>query len=119
MRKSILRILHLVMLLILLPISAYILLYYWTNSSVEGLRKLPTLLWSSIICYILIQLVKGLITKRVKWFEYTYYLGLTVILFPFVFPANPEWLLAVVRYGTIFLAFPPVMELIRFSHNKI
>jgi uncharacterized membrane protein len=119
MGKSIQRFLHLLMLIILLPISAYVLMYYWTNSSSEGLRVLPTLIWSSIIVYIVIQLIKRLITKRVEWYEYTYYLGLSAILIPFVIPANPEWLFSVTRYGTIFLAFPPVMELIRFSQKKI
>ena len=84
MGKSIQRFLHLLMLIILLPISAYVLMYYWTNSSSEGLRVLPTLIWSSIIVYIVIQLIKRLITKRVEWYEYTYYLGLSAILIPFV-----------------------------------
>jgi hypothetical protein len=118
MGKSIQRFLHLLMLIILLPISAYVMFYYWTNSSAEGLRQLPTLLWSSIIFYILIQLIKRFVTKKIEWYEYTYYLGLAAILLPFVFPGSPDWLFSITRYGTIFLAFPPLMELIRFSRRK-
>lgn len=119
MGKSIQRFLHLLMLIILLPISIYVLVYYWTNSTADGLRQLPTLLWSSIIIYILIQLIKRFMTKKIEWYEYTYYIGLAAILMPFVIPANPDWLFSITRFGTLFLAFPPVVELIRFSQKKI
>lgn len=119
MNQSIKRFFHLLMLIVLLPISAYVLFYYWTNSSVEGLRQLPTLIWSSIIVYILIQMIKRFVTKKVEWYEYTYYIGLAAVLIPFVIPANPDWLLNVTRYGTLFLAFSPVVDLIRFSQKKI
>lgn len=118
MGKSIQRFLHLLMLIILLPICGYILFYYWTNVSYEGLRQLPTLLWSSIIIYILIQLIKRFTTKKVEWYEYTYYLGLAAILIPFIIPGNPDWLFTITRFGTLFLAFPPVVELIRYSRGK-
>jgi hypothetical protein len=59
------------------------------------------------------------VNKGVEWYDYTYYLGLVAILLPFIFPANPDWLFTVTRYGTLFLAIPPVVDLIRFSQKKV
>lgn len=118
MKNSIARFFQLIMLLVLIPVSGFIAYHYWFVFDKAQLRELPTLIWSGLIVYILIQLIKRMIIKKMEWFDYSYYIALIAILLPFVVPGNPEWLLTITRYGVLFLFISPLIELFKFAQKK-
>jgi hypothetical protein len=118
MKNSIVRFVQLLMLIVLFAVSAFVSYHYWFVFDQFGLRDLPTLIWSSLIIYILIQLIKRMITKKMEWYDYSYYIALIVILLPFIVPGNPEWMLSLTRYGVLFLLLSPLAELFKFSRKR-
>jgi hypothetical protein len=118
MKNSIIRFIQLLMLIILFAVSLFVAYHYWFVFDQFALRELPTLIWSGLIIYILIQLIKRMITKKMEWYDYSYYIALIVVLLPFIVPANPEWLLTLTRYGVLFLLISPLVELFKFSRRR-
>jgi hypothetical protein len=119
MSKSIIRFMRLFFAIILLALSLFIAYHYWFVLSVSQLRDIPTLVMSSLILYIVLQLIKRMLVKKMEWYEYSYYLGLIGVLLPFIVPGNSDWMLSLSRYGVLFLFVPPIGELILFSRKKV
>ena len=101
------------MIILLIASGTYIVFYYWTANNVSDLRNLPQLLLTSIIIYLLIQLIKRFINKRNSWYDWFYYIGLITILTPLVLlSSSGEWIFNLTRYGSLFFVIPPIIELL-------
>ncbi|MEX2484090.1 MAG: hypothetical protein WED10_06015 [Brumimicrobium sp.] len=112
MKNSIRRILHFILILVSLVSASFIVFYYWTASNINDLRKLPTVLLTYIIFFILAQLIKRYVKKQMKWYDWIYYLGLIAILIPLpLFFSSGEWMFSVTKYGSLLLFIPSVIEL--------
>lgn len=113
------RILQFVLIIVLLATSAYIVVYYFNVRDISQLRDLPSVLLSAIVIYIVIQLVKRFIKKKVEWFDWLYYIGLVAILLPLMmFSASETWIFDLTKYGSLFLLFPPIIELLKLIASK-
>lgn len=119
MKKSIQRVIHLILVIILLATSIFVVFYYWTSSSVDDLRSLPTSLLTVIIFYILAQLAKRYVKKMMKWYDWIYYLGLVAILLPLpLFLSEGDWIFSTTKYGSLLLFIPPLIELFELVLSK-
>ncbi|MBW7867641.1 MAG: hypothetical protein H3C31_04880 [Brumimicrobium sp.] len=103
----------------LLLISAiFIIIYYLLAKTIIELRDLPPSFLIAIVCYIGAQLLKQLLHKKRPWYNWLYYLGLIAIVIPLpLFSAQGDWLLTLVRFGSIFLLLPPMIELFILSRE--
>lgn len=107
------RILRFVLIIVLLLTSSYVVFYYWSASELEDLRNLPSILLTAIVIYIAVQLIKRFVRKKVAWYDWFYYLGLVAVLLPLMtFSASGDWVFDVTKYGSLFLVFPPLVELL-------
>ncbi len=91
--------------------------YYLFADSYDDLKNVPTTLYIAAIVYILIQLIKRNVTKKMPWYDWLYYLGLGAIILPFVLPEK-EWMFSLAIYGSIALVVPPLFELIQILRSK-
>jgi hypothetical protein len=106
------------MTLVVLIITAVMISgYYFLADSYSAVKNIPTSIYVAAIVYILIQLVKRNIRKRMEWFDWFYYIGLLAIALPFLMPSK-AWLFNAVVYGTLSLILPPLIELIVFVKRK-
>lgn len=114
------RILRFVLIVVLLLTSIYIVFYYWSASELEDLRDLPSILLTTVVIYIAVQLIKRFVRKKVAWYDWFYYLGLIAVLLPLMtFTASGDWIFDVTKYGSFFLVFPPLVELLELiATNK-
>lgn len=112
MKNSIHRIILFILILVSLATSAFIVFYYWTADSINDLRTLPTVLLTSIIFFILAQLIKRYVKKKMKWYDWVYYLGLIAILLPLpLFLSKGEWMFSITKYGSLLIIIPSIIEL--------
>lgn len=117
MKSKFNRTIHIITTLVLLAIAVLITGYYLFADSYDDLKNVPTTLYVAAIVYILIQLVKRSITKKMPWYDWFYYLGLAAIILPFALPEK-EWLFSMVIYGSLALALPPFIEILSLVLNK-
>lgn len=107
------RILRFLLVIILLLTSIYVVFYYWSVSEIEDLRSLPSILLTAIVIYIAVQLIKRFVRKKIAWYDWFYYVGLVAVLLPLMtFTASGDWIFDVTKYGSFFLVFPPLVELL-------
>lgn len=110
---------HFVLTIALLLISVFVVYYYWTVKSVEDLKELPSILLSAVIIYLAIQLLKRYVKRRVSWYDWLYYVGLSAILLPlFLFTSTADWLFDITKYGSLFMLAPPLLETIELIKGR-
>lgn len=117
MKSKFNRTIHLVTTIVLLVIALLIAGYYLFADSHEDLKNVPTTLYVAAIAYILIQLIKRNITKKMPWYDWLYYIGLLAIILPFALPEK-EWVFSLAIYGSLALVAPPLFELIQLVTKK-
>ncbi len=117
MSSKVNRTIHILTAIVLLVIAVLITGYYLFADSYEDLKNVPTSLYISAIVYILIQLVKRSITKKMPWYDWFYYLGLLAIVMPFALPEK-DWLFSMVIYGSLSLVLPPLIEILMLVLKK-
>lgn len=99
--------------ILLFVLSIYVVIYYWSLSTLEELRELPSSLLTVVIAYLAIQLLKRQIIKTMNWYDWLYYIGLIAILSPLVLvTSTADWLFDLTKYGSHFLLLPPFIEII-------
>ena len=107
------------LLVVLIAAALYIFFYYVMANSITELRTLPTSFLIAVIVYILAQLIKRFIQKKMPWYNWLYYLGLFAVIIPLpLFTAQSNWLFSVTRYGSLFLLIPPVVEFVLLLKRK-
>lgn len=83
------------------------------------LRTLPTGFLIAVIVYILTQLIKRYLQKKMPWYNWLYYLGLIAVVLPLpLFSVQGDWIFSVTRWGSLFLVIPPLIEIIALSRMK-
>lgn len=95
-----------------LVISSFIIMYYWSANTLEAIKYVPVQIMVLILVYILLQLVKRMITKAQNWWDWLYYIGLMAVALP-VFMANESnysTFLIAAQLGIAFLAIPILIE---------
>lgn len=107
------------LLVILIASALFVFQYYLFASTITDLRTLPTSLLIAVIVYILTQLIKRFIQKRMPWYNWLYYVGIIAIIIPLpLVSTEGDWIFSVTRYGTLFLLLPPVIEFILLLRKK-
>jgi hypothetical protein len=108
-----------VLLVALIATALYVFVYYQFANSITELRSLPTSFLIVVIVYILAQLIKRFIQKKMPWYNWLYYLGLVAVIVPLpLFSVQGNWIFSVARYGSLFLLIPPVVEFIILIKKK-
>lgn len=107
-------------LLVLLMASAfYVFIYYIQADEIRELRTLPTSFLIAVIIYILVQLIKRFLQKKMPWYNWLYYLGLVAVIVPLpLFSVQGDWVFSVTRWGSLFLLIPPLIEFIVLLKSK-
>lgn len=106
------------LLVILILTSGYIFVYYLFANTVIELRSLPPFLIVAIILYLLCQIFKRLLRKKKLWYQWIYIIGIISILLPLpLFSVQNTWIFTVTQVGSIFLLFPPIIELILYKRK--
>lgn len=111
------RTIHVLTSIVLLAIAVLITGYYLFANSYADLKNVPTTLYVAAIVYILIQLIKRNITKKMPWYDWLYYLGLGAIILPFALPEK-EWVYSLAIYGSLALVAPPLIEILTLLMKK-
>ncbi|MGM0479115.1 MAG: hypothetical protein ACQERC_07805 [Bacteroidota bacterium] len=111
------RTVHMITTIALLAIALLIVGYYLFADNYADLKNVPTTLYVAAILYILIQLIKRNITKKMPWYDWLYYLGLIAIVLPFILPEK-EWVFSLAIYGSFALIVPPLIELLQLIAKK-
>src|SRR5690554_3573787 len=79
------------LLLVILIVSAlFVFQYYLFASTITDLRTLPTSLLIAVIVYILTQLIKRFIQKKMPWYNWLYYVGIIAIIIPLPLVSRSE-----------------------------
>ena len=117
MRSKFNRTVHIITTIALLVIALLIVGYYLFADNYADLKNVPTTLYVAAIVYILIQLIKRNITKKMPWFDWLYYLGLIAIVLPFILPEK-EWVFLLAIYGSFALVIHPLVELLQLLSKK-
>lgn len=111
--------LNYLLLTILIVSGAYVFVYYMLANEITELRSLPTSFLIAVIVYILIQLIKRYLQKKMPWYNWLYYLGLIAVVIPLpLFSVQGNWVFSVTRWGSLFLLVPPLIELIVLTQSK-
>lgn len=107
------------LLVVLIAAALYVFIYYLMANSITDLRSLPTSFLIAVIVYILAQLIKRFIQKKMPWYNWLYYVGLIAVIIPLpLFSVQSNWVFSVTRYGSLFLLIPPVIEFILLMKKK-
>lgn len=95
-----------------LVISALVILYYWSVKEYLELKKVPVYVMILLIGYIVLQLLKRMLTKQQNWYDWLYYIGLASVAVPVFLatPSNFDTYLLISQLGTLFLAIPLLIE---------
>ena len=89
--------------------ALYIVNYYMGAEVLSDIRLLPNDMLVAISIYIVLQLIKRFLLKKMYWFDWLYYLGLVSILIPMLLKYEQgEWLHDVCDFGSLFLAISPL-----------
>lgn len=107
------------LLAVLIIAASYIFIYYLLANDITDLRSLPTSFLIAIIAYILAQLIKRFIQKRMPWYNWLYYIGLIAVVIPLpLFSVQGSWVFSLTRWGSLFLIVPPLVEFVSLVKAK-
>lgn len=107
------------LLTLLIASALYVFVYYMLANDILELRNLPTSFLIAVIIYILVQLIKRFLQKKMPWYNWLYYIGLAAIIVPLpLFTAQGNWMFSVTRWGSLFLLVPPLIEFIVLIRSK-
>src|SRR5690554_7710257 len=107
------------LLIVLIVSGLYVFSYYMLANEITALRSLPTSFVIAVIVYILAQLIKRFIQKKMPWYNWLYYLGLMAVIIPLpLFSVQGNWVFSVTRYGSLFLLIPPLVEFLILIRKK-
>lgn len=107
------------LLIVLIVSGLYVFSYYMLANEITELRTLPTSFLIAVIVYILAQLIKRFIQKKMPWYNWLYYLGLMAVIIPLpLFSVQGNWVFSVTRYGSLFLLIPPLVEFLILIRKK-
>jgi len=99
--------------------ALYVFVYYMLADEILDLRTLPTGFLIAVIVYILAQLIKRFLQKKMPWYNWLYYLGLIAVIVPLpLFSVQGNWVFSVTRWGSLFLLIPPLIEFLILVKSK-
>lgn len=111
MKNTLNRGVNYLLLVMLIASALFIFIYYMSANQILELRTLPTSFLIAVIVYILVQLIKRFVQKKMPWYNWLYYLGLIAIIIPLpLFSVQGNWVFSVTRWGSLFLLIPPLIE---------
>ncbi|RYM32385.1 hypothetical protein ERX46_13970 [Brumimicrobium glaciale] len=111
--------LHYLLLVVLMASALYVFVYYMLADEILDLRTLPTGFLIAVIVYILAQLIKRFLQKKMPWYNWLYYLGLIAVIVPLpLFSVQGNWVFSVTRWGSLFLLIPPLIEFLILVKSK-
>jgi hypothetical protein len=92
----------------LFTIGLLICNYYWSNESLDAIRRLPMYIMFYALGYVILQIIRRILFKENDWWDWLYYIGLAVMMIPtfFASESNLSVLNFLADFGTIFLVIP-------------
>lgn len=104
----------------MLLIALLITLYYWTNSSLAAMKKVPLVLMLMVLVYVLLHMAKRKINQQQHWTHWIHYLGLTALIYPILLGTqeNIGSLNLITDIGVLFLILPLLLELRKKKSNE-
>ncbi len=104
----------------MLLIGLLITLYYWTNSSLLAMKKVPLALMLLVLVYVLLNMAKRKINNQQHWTHWIHYLGLTALIYPILLGnhENVSSLNLITDIGVLFLIIPILLELRNRKTNE-
>ncbi|MDX1445144.1 hypothetical protein [Lishizhenia sp.] len=113
------RIIHYLFLILSLTAAVYLVGYYQSASTMADLRVLPNSVLIAVAIFIVLQLLKRFMFKRMYWFDWLYYFGLIAILLPLLLKFEEgEWLHDVTDFGSLFLVLSPLIGIVMLLLKK-
>lgn len=96
------------LLILNLVLGAIVVLYYWSNDSLESITQIPIYVMIMALCYIFVQIARRYFFKKQNWWDWLYYIGLIAMMLPTVVadPSNMPFMRILTDYGTLFLIVP-------------
>ena len=104
----------------MLLIAMLITLYYWTNSTLIAMKKVPLTLMLLVLLYVILHMAKRRINNQQHWTHWIHYLGLTALIYPILLGTqeNVGSLNLITDIGTLFLVIPILLELRNKKSNE-
>jgi hypothetical protein len=104
----------------MLLIALLITLYYWTNSTLLAMRKVPLALMLLVLVYVILHMVKRRLNQHHHWTHWIHYLGLTALIYPILLGTdeNIGSLNLITDIGVLFLIIPILLELRQQKSNE-
>lgn len=113
------RAIHYLFLILSLIAAVYLVGYYQSAETMADLRVLPNSVLIAVAIFIVLQLLKRFMFKRMYWFDWLYYFGLIAILIPLLLKFEEgEWLHDVTDFGSLFLVLSPLLGILMLILKK-
>lgn len=109
-----------ILLVLIFSCGALIVFNYWMSFSLHELKLIPKNTLLLIVLYLALQLLNRRLFGEQNWWNWLYYIGLLGIVFAYFF-ANENylsWFLFVVKFGTLFLLVPPVIDFFKLMNSE-
>ena len=102
------KMLRMLLLILNLVLGAIIVLYYWSNESVDSIKQIPIYVMLLALGYIFVQIAKRYFFKKQNWWDWLYYIGIIAMMVPTVIAdtSNMQLMELLTDYGTLFLIIP-------------
>ena len=104
----------------MLLIALLITLYYWTNSTLLAMKKVPLALMLLVLAYVILHMAKRRLNQHHHWTHWIHYLGLTALIYPILLGTheNIGSLNLITDIGVLFLIIPILLELRKQKSNE-
>lgn len=100
------------LLAVLLILGSWIVSFYWTQTSLDDIVRLPMYIKILFLIYVLVQMLKRMISKSRNWWDWLYYVGLITAILPTFFAADTvaNFYNIMTDVGTPFLVIPVLLD---------
>jgi len=87
-------------------------MYYWGVESDEGMRQVPMHVLIFALGYIITQIAKRYLMYGKHWWDWFYYIALTVMILPIFFstPERASMFNYLTDFGTFFFVIPVLLD---------
>ena len=106
------RLLKVVLLILSLVLGGIIIAYYWQVEKHAEMYKVPMYVMSLALAYILTQIAKRYLFSGKNWWDWFYYIALTVMILPIFFstPEREVMFNYLTDFGTFFFVIPVILD---------
>jgi len=96
----------------LLAVGGFIVAYYWSVDTVEGIKNVPVFIMVLCLVYVLLQILKRYLFKNQNWWGWLYYIGLLSVMIPgyMTTEENVSTFAMLADFGTLFLIIPTILD---------